>query len=182
MTSYNDISSSDYINNLTFDLVEIYSFQRGKEFEESRKASRREYERLKVRKEKYNHLTVLEEKRFLELHDLLGFTQYLINDQGIVHPSAEKTHTFKATDPEIDRLKTILGTEINQLPTWMCAPIYRDAIIFYDKSHSMVSTLNICLSCEYMETKRHCHISGDSRTYALLRQYFTELGHKIEDH
>jgi hypothetical protein len=181
MTQYTYISSIEYINNLAFDYVETYSFQRGTDFEESNTTSRPEYEKLKVRKDKHNDLTDLEEKRFLELQDLFGVTQYLINSKGQFHPSGKKTHTFKSTDPQIDRLKNILRTEIKDVPAWICAPIYRDAIVFYDKSNHIVSTLNVCLSCEYMETKMFSHINGDNKIYDLLRQYFIDLGHKIED-
>lgn len=181
MTQYTYISSIDYINNLTFDYVEMYSFQRGADFEESIKTNRPEYEKLKVRKEKRNDLTVFEEKRFIELQEFLEFTQYLINDKGQFHPSSTRTHIFKSTDPQIDKLKNILRTEIRDIPAWMCAPMYRDAIVFYDKENQIVSTLNVCLSCEYMETKMFSHINGDTRTYDLLRQYFINLGHKIED-
>jgi hypothetical protein len=59
--------------------------------------------------------------------------------------------------------------------------MYRDAIVFYDKSNRIVSTLNVCLGCEYMETKMFNHINGDNETYDMLRQYFIDLGHKIED-
>ncbi len=166
---------------MTFDNVETYSFQRGTQFEEFNKLNRPEYEKLKFRKDKRNDLTVLEEKQFMELNDLYGFTQYLINDKGRFHPSSTKTHTFKSTDPQIDRLKNILRTEIKDIPSWMCAPMYRDAIVFYDKSNQIVSTLNVCLTCEYMETKMFSHINGDNKTYDLLRQYFIDLGHNIED-
>jgi hypothetical protein len=145
------------------------------------KTIRPEYEKLKVRKDKHNDLIVFEEKRFIELYDLFGFTQCLINDKGQFHPSSAKTHTFKSTDPQIDRLKNILRTEINDIPAWVCSPMYRDAIVFYDKLNRIVSTLNICLSCEYMATKMFNHIDGDNRTYELLRQYFIDLGHEIED-
>jgi len=175
MTQYTYISSIDFINKLTFDYVETYSFQRGTEFAESDKTSRTEYEKLKVRKDNRNDLTALEEKRLLELNDLFGFTQYLINDKGKFHPSSTKTHTFKSTDPQIDRLKNILQTEVKDIPAWMCAPIYRDAIVFYDKLNRIVSTLNVCLSCEYMETKMFSHINGDNETYDLLRQYFIDF-------
>jgi hypothetical protein len=181
MIKYTNISSIDYINNLPFDYVEMYSFQRGTEFEKSNKTSQQEYEKLKIRKEKRNDLTILEEKRFFELQQLLGVTQYLVNDKGQFHPSSTKTNTFKATDPQINILKNILRTEIKDVPSWMCAPIYRDAIVFYDKLNQIISTLNICLSCEYMETKMFSRINGDNKTYDLLRHFFIELGHKIED-
>jgi hypothetical protein len=59
MTQYTYLSSIDYINNLTFDYVETYSFQRGADFVETIKTNRIEYEKLKVRKEKNNDWTAL---------------------------------------------------------------------------------------------------------------------------
>lgn len=180
MTPCNYLSSIDYINNISFDYVETYSFQRGTTFEEFDRTGRKELDKLKARKVRSKNLTVLEENRLEELQDLFVRTPYLINDKGQFHPSSTKTHTFTSTDPQIIKLKSILRTEIKDIPAWMCAPIYRDAIVFYDKSNQMVSTLNVCLSCEYMETKNLHYITGDYKTYDLLRQFFIDLGHKIE--
>ena len=63
----------------------------------------------------------------------------------------------------------------------MCAPIYRDAIVFYDLNKEIISTLNVCLSCEYMETKMFNHINADVETYNLMREFFIGLGHKVEE-
>jgi hypothetical protein len=181
MTPYKYIASTDFINNLAFDYVETYSFQRGREFEENQKLIRPEYESLKSRKENQNNLTVLDDKRLSELHGLFGFTQYLLNDKGHFHPSSKKTNTFNSDNPVIDRLKNILRTEIDEIPMWMCAPTYRDAIVFYDNSHKIVSTLNVCLGCQYMETKMFDRINGDYKTYDLLKRFFIDIGHEVED-
>jgi hypothetical protein len=181
MTQYKYISSIDYINNLEFDYVETYSLQRGREFEKNEKLISREYEKLKNRKNKIDDLTKFEEQRFTELDGLLGFTQYLINDKGQFHPSSKRINTFKATDPKIENLKSILRTKINEIPMWMCAPIYRDALAFYDKDNKIVSTLNVCLECQYMETEMFNHINGDYLTYDLLKRFFIEIGHEVEN-
>ncbi len=173
-------SSIDYIDNLTFDHVETFSFQRGQEFESTIQTIRPEYDKLKVRKDKANNLTLEETKRFEELHSLLGFTQYILDDKGQFHPSSVKKNTFKSSSPQIARLKEILHTKINDVPAWMCAPFYRDAIVFYDQANKIISTLNVCLSCEYMETQMHNHINGDEKTYKLLRQFFVDIGHPVE--
>lgn len=46
-TPYKYISSVDYINNLKFDYIETYSFQRWSEYEENLTAVRPEYDELK---------------------------------------------------------------------------------------------------------------------------------------
>ena len=179
MTAYTYTASTDFINNLTFDYVETYSFQRGTEFEEQQKLIIPEYEILKNRKEKKNNLTLVEDERLLELHELLGFTQYLLNDKKQIHPSSKKINTYKFDSPIIDRLKNILRNEIVEIPMWVCAPTYRDAIVFYDNGHNIVSTLNVCLDCQYMEIKMFDHISGDYKTYELLKRFFIDIGHEV---
>lgn len=173
------ITSIDFINNLTFDYVETYSFQRGQAFEENKKLIQVEYDRLKRRKEKFDNLSNAEEDRFFTLHGLLGYTQYLINDKGQFHPSSKRTNVFSNNDPIIDRIKNILLTPINDIPRFMCAPEYRDALVFYDSDKTIVSTLNICLSCNYMETMFN-HIDADFETYDLLKRFFIDIGHEVE--
>lgn len=181
MPRYMYTSSINYISQLDFDYMETHSFQRGAEFERIDKLNRQELEILKVRKQRQNNLTSAEKIRLLELQALLECTQFIVNDKAQFHPSSTKTHRFKSSEPQAQQLKDILRTAIKEIPYWMCAPIYRDAIIFYDSQHRLLSTLNICLSCEYMATKMFRHINADAETYRLLKQYFIELGHKIED-
>lgn len=180
MTSYTYINSRDFINNLTFDYVETYSFQKGLEFEENKKLLKIEYKKLKVRKEKRNNLSSDEEVRFLELYKLLGVTQYLLNDEGQFHYSSNKINTFEKNDKNIERIKNILQTEIVEIPSWMCAPEYRDALVFYNSDNKIVKSLNVCLSCQYMETSTFNHINGDYKTYDLLKRFFIDIGHKVE--
>jgi hypothetical protein len=173
-------TSTDFINNLTFDYVETYSFQRGQEFEENKKISQAEYDRLKIKKDKYHFLSTDEEEKLLALDGLLGSAQYLINGKGQFHPSSKRTHTFLHSDPNVDRIKNILRIKITEIPRWLCAPIYRDALVFYNRDKEMVATLNVCLSCQYMETKMFDHINADYETYDLFKRFFIDIGHEVE--
>jgi hypothetical protein len=173
--------STDFINDLTFSYVETHSFQRGTEYELQQKKFDKEYDKLKSRKSKSNNLTVEEEERFLVLDKLCGFTQYLLDDTNQFHYSSKKTNTFNSTDTKVELLKNILRTEIIDIPSWMCAPMYRDAFVFFDNQDNIVSVLNICLSCQYMETSKFNHINGDWRTYDLLKRFFIDIGHEVED-
>lgn len=178
---YTYISSTDFISDLTFAYVETYSFQRGTEYELQQKIFNKEYDKLKTRNSKFNDLTIEEEERFLVLDKLCGFTQYLLDDTNQFHYSSKKTNTFGSTDAKIEMLKNILSTEIIDIPSWMCAPTYRDAFVFYNNENKIVSVLNVCLSCQYMETTKFNHINGDWKTYDLLKRFFIEIGHKVED-
>ena len=95
---------------------------------------------LKNRKEKQDNLTLVEEDQYNEFYKLLGFTQHLLNDKGKFHFSSQKTNTFKFDSPIIERLKIILSTEVIDIPSWMCVPTYRDAIVFYDEDFKIITT------------------------------------------
>ena len=88
---------------------------------------------------------------------------------------------LSSTDAKIETLKSILRTEIIDIPSWLCAPKYRDAFVFYNKDNKIVSVLNVCLSCQYMETTKFNHINGDWRTYDLLKRFFIDIGHEVEN-
>jgi hypothetical protein len=178
---YSYISSIEFIDNLEFDYIETYSLQRGSEFEQESKIGFKEFDKLNRRQVEKGDLSETEMSNLEKLKKLNGFTQYLINTDIEFHPSSKKTGTFKLDNEIIEKLKSILNTPIKEVPSWMCAPIYRDAIVFYDSENKIVSTLNVCLSCEYMETKMFNHINADNETYNLMREFFIELGHKVEE-
>eukprot|EP01035_Chromulina_nebulosa_P041937 gene41937-56792_t len=174
------MTSIEYISNLNFDYLETYSFQRGIEFEENEQQIKIEYEGLKSRKEHQNDLPAVEKERLSNLHQLLGFTQTLISKNGLFHPSSKRTNTFRGDNPTVKKLISLLQTEIREIPRMLCAPNYRDAIVFYDSLGKIVSVLNVCLSCYNMETESG-QIDGDFETYDLLKRFFIHVGHEVEN-
>lgn len=176
---YTYTNSPDYIKQLKFDYIETYSFQRGSEFEAYHAADTKEYFALQARKAK--HVLTGEQEERYKLLKILNTTQYLIGADGGFHPSSIKTHTFKRTENKVDELMGILSIEPVDVPAWLCAPVYRDAIVFYDSDRRIISTLNICLGCQYMGTRLFSEINADAKVYVLLKKFFAELGHEIED-
>ena len=168
--------SSEFIENIDFEYFETYSFQRGPIFERKIESLESEFDYLKSK----TNLNTTEKDRLSELDELLNFTQVIVNKKGQFHFSAVKINRIEKANPKSKRLIEILKTEIKDVPNWMCAPIYRDAILFYDNNNTLIEQLNICLSCEYMETELFNHINADFNTYELMREYFIEIGHKVE--
>jgi len=176
----NSITFSDYIKSLAFDYIETYSIQRGEEYEATIQTIKPERNRLKVRMEKLNNLTETEEIRLSELDKLLGVTQYLIDDTGRFHFSSRRINTFQFDNEVVGLLKNILFTKTTDVSNWVCAPIYRDAIVFYKSSGEIVTVLNICLSCEAMAIDSCNQVVADSSTYEMLRKFFKDIGHPVE--
>jgi len=177
---HTSISSSDFIVNLSFAYIETYSLQRGEEYEKRATKEEARYDRLKDKKRKNGQLSVVEEAELAALQKLYGFTQYLLNSAGQFHPSATRRHRFATGDPLAKRLKEILLIPALEIPSWMCAPVYRDAIAFYREDNTLITTLNICLECRYMETNPGNYVQCDNSTYDLLQQFFVDLGHAVE--
>lgn len=142
---------ADYINNLSFDYMETYSFRRGDEY-------------AQLEKEKPN----------------LDYNGYIVDENGQFFPHSIKTHAFQHDHPIAIRIKELLQIEIEEHFKWLCAPVFRDAIVFYDGNNRVVSCLNICFSCWYLQTE-DLALKADYKTYGYLKRLFLELGHAIED-
>ena len=179
---YSYLTSTAFINNLEFDYMEAFSFQRSFVFEENNSKELKEYERLKNRLREFTELSSAEISEFERLKMYHESTHYIVNSHGEFHPSAEKTGTFDKKSPVVEKLRQILNTPIKTIPSWMCGPTYRDAIVFYDSRSTIVATLNVCLSCEYMETSAFNFVNSDQLVYRLLRDFFVEIGHSVEQH
>ncbi|MBO9204554.1 MULTISPECIES: hypothetical protein [Niastella] len=143
--------SSDYINNLSFHYIETYSFRRGSA-----------YEKLNA------------ENADLE------YNGYIEDENGQFFPYSIRTGTFQHDHPIAIQVKNLLQIEIEHHEKYLCAPVYRDAIIFYDQTQRSVSSLNICLSCCYMQTDIGL-LKADYKTYGYLKKLFLELGHDVEN-
>jgi hypothetical protein len=133
------MNSAEYINSLTFDYVETWSFNRD------------------------DDATVYS----------------LVKEESLFQPGSKLTGTFKNGHPITERIKQILQTEIEYSFAFLCAPVYRDALVFYD--HKVVSILNICLTCLDLHAAPHNRIKGDYKTFEWLRRLFIELGHEVEN-
>jgi hypothetical protein len=174
------ISSPDYVNSLRFDYIETYSFQRGGDYQVRGNVILAELETLKTRSEDET-LSPVEEERYTHLNNVYHKVgSYIIDENGQFHQSALKTNTFKRHSPEVDRLLTILNIPAINIPYWMCAPVYRDAVVFYDKDGEVISTLNVCLGCEYMAIQPSLQINADTKSYKLIKQFFIDLGHQVQ--
>lgn len=73
-----------------------------------------------------------------------------------------------------------MKTTPEEIPDWMCAPTYRDALVFYNSNNATTATLNICLSCEYMAIQEFQQVNADIKVYKYFRNFFKKIGHKVE--
>ncbi|HEY8896251.1 MAG TPA: hypothetical protein VIM79_15595 [Niastella sp.] len=105
----------------------------------------------------------------------------LVKEEHLFKPGSKRTGTFKNDHPTAERIKEILLTEIENSMAFLCAPVYRDALVFYDSNGKIVSLLNICLTCLDLHAAPHNRIKGDYKAFEWLRRLFQGLGHEIEN-
>lgn len=171
-------SSETYFHSLDFSYVVTYSLQRGKRMAAWKKQVK---QGIRILRERLDH-TVADpsvlQKELAQLERYRNEIQFLMDTSGQFHPTAVPTHVIRKDDPHMEEIKTLLQTPAVNIPAWMCAPVYRDALVFYDADEQIVSILHICLSCEYMQTEDHTFIQADQSVYESFREFFTALGHK----
>lgn len=104
-----------------------------------------------------------------------------VTEETLHEPISKLTGTFKYDHPTAERIKEILLTEIEESMRFLCAPIYREALVFYDRNGKVVSLLSICLTCLDLHAAPHNNIRGDYKAFEWLRRLFQGLGHEIEN-
>jgi hypothetical protein len=171
----------DYIKNIQYEYIETYSLLR----ETKNSLS---YEDI------LNEIKVLEEsikepkfgwyrqtKRLSELKKYTNQTQYILTDGHTFHPTSEKISTINKNDVDDLLLNNVLCTEYNKANDFesACAPIYRDALVFYDKSNSIITALNICFECKKMYSEEAGTISAHYKNYQNLAEFLHRKGHEI---
>lgn len=172
---------TDYIRNLAFyQYAETYSFRRDKDFLEARHSYIKEQERLNRRERNGKLISADEEQNLETLRKQADLPLYILNEENELNPSAARIFSFGKEDTFGNKIESLLLNDSGDAPYWMCAPEYRDAIIFYDASHNIVSALNICFGCSYMRT-RSIELGASEETYKALKALFSSVGHPIEE-
>ncbi|MCU7617687.1 hypothetical protein NZ698_10800 [Chryseobacterium sp. PBS4-4] len=174
---YSNIDLSDFFKNLAFKYFETYSLQRGTAYEKIFKDKEIRFNHL-LKKSTKEILTIVDSKELDFLDSQLNRVQFLINKNKEKHYSAERIKKSNST-AEIIELHKILSIKTQKTPSWMCTPIYRDAIVFYNDKSEVVDILNICFSCEFMQNLNQEFIDADESVYESLKILLMKFGHKI---
>ena len=109
-----------------------------------------------------------------------GPDDLIISNSGELHATAERISAVHHSDPAAGALIHLLATDESEEVHFMCAPFYRDAIIFYDQSGNIISTLDICMSCNHLLLSRTKPIGAGYRSYDGLKKFLLDKGHPIE--
>ena len=175
------MTSGDFWRQQEFDYLVTYSFNRGPKLTALKAAAKECFRqtRKQLLTSSAAQLPALREKlRLLERTYDLDFLT-LTQENSAFHITASPIARIEKNSVVVQAFAVILQAPVINQMDWMCAPVYRDALAFYDAQHKLVSVLNICFSCDRMLTATGLEIQADTTTYDILRGYLTQLGHLI---
>ncbi len=176
------MTSQEYVQKLSFRYIKTYSFHRGEKLEQFLDDVTKEIKSLKeelktarfMQKWKIsNRISELENKKQL-------YGTRLTDENYNISETAIEIKTLQFADPETKKILEILETELKDQVFAMCSPMYRDAVVFFDKHDKIISVANVCLECYYMQTDKGQWIDAGRAVYPELKKNFKELGHPVE--
>ncbi|MCB9234184.1 MAG: hypothetical protein H6581_21185 [Bacteroidia bacterium] len=100
--------------------------------------------------------------------------------EGKMARTAEKIKDL--TSDDIQAINSILKEyRNNNDPSPNCMPFYRDGLIFYGEDGQVVSYINICFQCGFIDTNPRYAFIYNSDQLRRLKFFFREgLGHPVE--
>jgi hypothetical protein len=168
-----------------FSYLETYSFNRGPKLAALHAATTAAVEqtRQEIQTAPYRDQRKLAYRlRTLQGEITHSITGKLLTDKGAVFDvTADKIALVRQASATAQRLATILEQPATQVVHFMCLPIYRDALAFYNEQGHLMRVLNICFECLAMRTDNGVMVQADLATYEELGKLLYELGHPIEE-
>jgi hypothetical protein len=165
-----NMTSREFIENVNFKYFVTYSFQRTEESDM--------YEILFSRYSNDNNSLTEEEYRKLRSSSKRG--GFIFTDDNYIHQMAELIYSSDNSSSANDELIEIMKTPFVDYDAWMCAPIYREAILFYDYKNQLIDGLNICFECCNVINLKRKNILTDRYVYERLKGFLESVGHRID--
>jgi hypothetical protein len=169
---------SDYLNHLDFDYIETYSGLRGIEYETfyheiELRISQIQKEMKSMRYMQIQHASLEINKMKYSLNEMRIFKNE------IFHKTAKKVSRFEKDSKIFNAIKTNLALECSEKCAFMCAPIYRDLLLFF-KQNLIVCEIHICFSCNDIKiSKLSDQLWFPEETYRGLSLVLKNLGHEM---
>ncbi|WP_427454090.1 hypothetical protein [Litorimonas sp. WD9-15] len=170
----------EIVKGLQFSYIETYSIMRNHLSETERTLHKQLYYK-KVSQKEISESDMLLLKSFdnLDRKNTFYSQSMLFGTGERLNSSAVRTNRYAFDEPIAQRLMSILSIPYESHFDWMCAPIYRDAVVFRNQKNKIIMPLNICFSCTAMLVNDDTSIIADQKTFKSLKEFFIEIGHDI---
>ncbi|MGI4874047.1 MAG: hypothetical protein ACRYFX_23050 [Janthinobacterium lividum] len=175
------MTAGEFWNKQEFSYLVTYSFNRGPKLEAYQQAAQAWFKliRASLLTAPPAQLSALREQlRLLErTHDLTRLS--LTDEAGAFHLTASPVSVISQGTSAAQEIAGLFQLPVVDEPAWMCAPVYRDALAFYDEQDQLLGVLNICFDCEWMVTHTGQRVQADTAAYEGLRACLGRAGHLL---
>ena len=178
------MTTADYWNGLQFHYITTYSLLRGPKWAQLAAAMRQQIQESRKLLLTAQGAHLLAVRRRLELLHRKNNLDGSLLTEGLIeayHITATPVATVLRGSAEAENLATILTQPFHEGSFWMCVPVFRDALAFYDANHRLVAVLNICFGCDQLHDESGVEIKADVAVFPALKQWCKALGHAVED-
>jgi len=172
----------EYWKSLNFEYLKTYSGLRGEKFEKLIEENELKIEQLKeeLKTARYMQQPKINAKIQELQNEIYSSNARIIDIHGNLHDSTVEISTKKSTNDFVKILaKTLLQKPKNEFAL-ACAPVFRDAIVFYSDKDKIIGILQICFSCVAIENENKERLRTDLHTFSKLEILLKEVGHPIK--
>ena len=168
---------------MNFEYAISYSGLREQEFELLEKLNQAQIKKIEkeIRSARFVEKSKLKIKAEALKNEIDIVNSRVIDKNGTFHKSTKLIRRFKIDDLELKKLLGILQTKFKEQYIWMCAPIYRNALVFYSKKGEISGILQICFSCESIKNENEEDFEVDLNIFPILKNELIKIGHNIEE-
>lgn len=176
------MNTLEYWRGLRFDYIITYSLLRGPKWEHLVEAMRQEKDISRRALLTATPAELPELRARLKRIERKNDLETLLTTAGnqAYNITATPTATLNRDSTEVEELGRILQMPCQNLLYFMCAPVFRDALAFYNAKHELAGVLNICFGCNVMQTESGQDVEADYHVYGQLREWFQQFVHQIE--
>lgn len=170
-----------YTQSLAYEYVRSYSGLRGRKFESLLARNSLEVERIEHEIKTARYIQVPKLRKQIELlkEETDIYKARVVSDGGIPHESAGLVGEWRKHDDFFSDIHHILMQPLHEQFATMCAPVFRDALVFYSKEGEVQGVLHVCFGCLWMKNEKEEDIAADVEVFDHLKQRLMDAGHPI---
>jgi len=173
---------SDYLSNLVYDSVKIYSYNRGDIHQKYLQKLIEEKETLKEKLDTETDwdIQIKLSKRIKTIKNYNSLRDPLSNQNGQLHPTSRILKEFKKQDIYFVKLKDILNRSTHHPIASRCIEEFRDGISFFQNGQ-FIKSLSICFSCVFIKDSAGQIIYADDAFYKEYKAFLLVIGHDVNE-
>lgn len=175
---------AEFWSQQSFAYIETYSFNRGPKSAELYEGLRAEIAQTKQAQQQARYMDQAKlAYKLRQLEEAMRGGEYKVTlrdpSLAVADYTTRKIAVLHLGAAATEQLGELLQKSGRQEAFAMCAPIFRDALVFYTHQGQRARILNICFECLLMVTDENKTVEADFATYDSLGSLLTQLGHPI---